>query len=522
VRTVGKDRVRSDPGLTAPINPAPQLPANSAVVTNLIEDLEPFFDDGAAGLQRLVSRIPLLLEVDRAYIARISPDGVRFTVTQASKGDWPDLLGYTQSAGRLPAFARGALKNGVQATIDDALTFPFTPQQRKMLWYGGLRGTVLTPIRSNGVWVGALIIDVLKQQRIWDFLVLDACRSLAGAIGARLALSKLGDHLVTDERDPIHDMQRLNVIANLAHLLDSSNDPGATSAEIVEALGALHWVRSARLAPADDEADVIRGAQASETLVVTTQDGATHVGIALLNEGERFGGVDLELAAASLTDVEEQFLRSVQTFAGSAYVSALRRARPRNEALYDSLTGLLNFRSINEVLVDSVHASKSSGRPVSVWLLDIDRLDGINRDHGYAIGDDVVSYVGHTLQTVVSSRGSVGRVGGGLYLALFPGMDHEEASVQGRMMVERITKNVPPHLPQIALSIGVSAFPIDAATQDDLIRFARLALYQAKGGGHNRVATADPKNPRWVSDARAAFVRIVTEQQMPVSLQERR
>jgi diguanylate cyclase (GGDEF)-like protein len=513
--------VRSDPGLTAPISPAPQLPANSAVVTNLIEDLAPFYDDGAAGLQRLVSRMPLLLEVDRAYIARISPDGIRFTVTQASKGDWPDLLGYTQSATRLPAFARGALKTGVQATIDDALTFPFTPQQRKMLWYGGLRGTVLTPIRSGGVWIGALIVDVLKQQRVWDFLVLDACRSLSLAIGARIALAKLGDHLVSDDRDPIHDMERLNVMANVARLLDSSSDPGAVSAEIVETLGGLHWVRSARLAAGDDS-EVVNQAQASEALVVAAKDGVTHVGLALMNEGERFGGIDLELASPELSDVDEQFLRSVQTFAGCAYVSALRRARPRNETLYDSLTGLLNFRSINEVLVDAVHASKSSGRPVSTWLLDIDRLDGINRDHGYAIGDDVVSYVGHTLQTVVSTRGSVGRVGGGLYLAIFPGMDHDEAAVQARMMVERVTKNVPPHLPQIALSIGVSSFPVDATGHDDLVRFARLALYMAKSSGNNRVVAADPRNPRWVSDARGAFVRAVTEQQMPVSLQERR
>ena len=228
--------MRSDPGLTAPITPAPQIPANS---------------------QRLVSRLPLLLEVDRAYIARVSPDGVRFTVTQASRGDWPDLLGYTQSAARLPAFARGAIKSGVQATIDDALTFPFTP-----------------------------------QQRIWDFLVLDACRSLAAAIGARLALSKLGDHLVTDERDPIHDMQSLNVMANVAHLLETSDDPGATSAEIVEALEALHFV-------------------------VSLKDGVTHVGLALLNEGERFGGIELELMAPDpknarwVSDACSAFVRTV-------------------------------------------------------------------------------------------------------------------------------------------------------------------------------------------------------------------
>jgi diguanylate cyclase (GGDEF)-like protein len=243
--------------------------------------------------------------------------------------------------------------------------------------------------------------------------------------------------------------------------------------------------------------------------------------LALTNEGERFGAIDIELVEARLSDVEEQFLRSVQTFAGSAYVSALRRARPRNETLYDSLTGLLNYRSINEVLVDAVHASKSSGRPVSVWLLDIDRLEAINRDHGYAIGYDVVSYVGHTLQTVISTRGSVGRVGGGLFLAIFPGMEHEEAAVQGRMMVERVTKNVPPHLPAIGISVGVAAYPADAAGHDDVVRFARLALYMAKGSP-NRVVTADPKNQRWVSDARASFLRAATQQQMPASMQERR
>jgi diguanylate cyclase (GGDEF)-like protein len=513
--------VRSDPGLSSPINPAPQLPANSAAVTNLIEDLAPFYDDGNAGLQRLVSRIPLLLEVDRAYIARLSPDGSRFTCTQTSKGDWPDLLGYTQSAARLPAFARGALKTGIQATVDDALTFPFTPQQRKMAWYGGLRGTVLTPIRSGGTWIGALVVDVIRAQRAWDFLVLEACRTLAGAVGARLALAKLGDHLVSDERDPVYDMQRLNVLANIAQLLESSNDPSDTTTQIVDALGNLNWIRSVRLAPPDDGDEVARQAQASEGLVVRNVEGLTHVGLALTNEGERFGAIDIELVEARLSDVEEQFLRSVQTFAGNAYVSALRRARPRNETLYDSLTGLLNFRSINEGLVDAVHHSKSSGRPVSAWLLDLDRLEGINHDHGYAIGDDVVSYLGHTLQTVISARGSVGRVGGGLFLAVFPGMEHEEAAVQGRMMVERVTKNVPPHLPGISISIGVSAYPADATGHDDLIRFARLALYMAKGSP-NRVVTADPKNPRWVSDARASFLRTVTQQQMPVALQERR
>ena len=178
------------------------------------------------------------------------PRRVRFTVTQASKGDWPDLLGYTQSAARLPAFARGALKTGVQATVDDALTFPFTPQQRKMLWYGGLRGTVLTPIRPAAR--GSAPWSSTCSRRSGLGFCARGLRSLAEAIGARLALAKLGDHLVSDERDPLYDTQRLNVLANIAHLLDSSNDPSETTAQIVDALGGLHWVRSARSAPVDD------------------------------------------------------------------------------------------------------------------------------------------------------------------------------------------------------------------------------------------------------------------------------
>jgi len=61
-------------------------------------------------------------------------------------------------------------------------------------------------------------------------------QGLAAAIGRASRSAKLGDHLVSDDRDPIHDMERLNVMANVARLLDSSSDPGAMSAEIVEAL----------------------------------------------------------------------------------------------------------------------------------------------------------------------------------------------------------------------------------------------------------------------------------------------
>ncbi len=507
----------TDAGQSGAITPVPRLPNGSSVVAELVEDLFPFYDDGTENMQHMVARVPLLLEVQRAYVGRLSSDGKRFTITNASAGDWPDLLGYTQAVGRLPAFVRGSLKSGVQGYIEDAATFPFTPQQRKMLCYSGLGATVFTPIPTAGGVAGALVVDQMATQRPWDSWTLDSCKSLAEAIGARIALSHNGDHLAVEDVPAGREAARLNVLANIAHMLEHPADPEATTAAFVTLLEGLPWVGAVRAIGADGTSIVIRDALAHESILIRKIGTKTIVGVPLMYDGQKFGGLEVMLDQR-MTDLDEQFWRSVKTFAGSVYAGAVRRGRPRDETLTDGLTGLPNYRAINESLAEAVHASKSSGRPVSAWFVDIDGLDGINRTHGFATGDDVVSYVGHTLGLTVSSRGSVGRVGAGMFLAFFPQMDTDEAGVQARMTVERIVKNAPNHLPALTLTIGAAVYPVQATGYDDLVRSARLALYVAKNRGHNTVEVSKVKDDTWMRDARASFLRIITEQLMPAAL----
>lgn len=508
--------MRTQPGPLGPIQPAPKLPATAAAVATLVEDLAAFYDDGNAGLQRLVSRIPMLLDVERAYIARLSADGSRFTVSQTSAGEWPDLLGYTQSVARLPAFVRGTLKEGMQGSIPDCATFPFTAQQRKMQWYAGVRATVLTPIPSiNGV-IGALVFDMLQAPRTWDTPFLETAKTIADAVGARISLARLGDHLASEERDRRYDEMRLNVLANVARLREEAKEPDALSSATVELLAGLDWVKRARLAGTDDSAHAVRQSLATEQMIVRLDEGEMKAAFPLISEGERFGAIELTLVDERLSADNEQFLRALSSFVSSAYVTVLRRQRPRNEPLVDALTGLPNYRSVNEVLVDAVHHAKSSSRPVSVWLLDIEGLDNINRTHGYAIGDDVVGYVGVTLGASVGSHATAGRVGGGVFLALFPNVGAEEAAVSARILVERITRNAPAHLPDLGLTVGVASYPAHAVSHDDLVRAARLALYAAKALGPNRVVAA-MTDPTWVANAQSAFLRIIAAQQLPSS-----
>ncbi len=529
------------------ITPVPLVPSSSAVVRELVDDLASFFDDGSAVLQHVVARLPLLFDVDRAYIARISPDGARFSVTQASTGENAgDLLGYTQSVARLPAYVRGALRQGVQGSIQDAKVFPFTPQQRRMIWYERVGASVVTPIPSAGAVVGALIVDVYGGSRKWDSSTLEALRSLAEAVGARFALAQLGDHLTSrgdgadrppgeeteQATDPAPTMQptetdaarhtdeamRMNVLANIAKLLGSSNNPLETSAKIAETLGDLPFVAAAKHLPADHPSGLPKEALANERLLIRRHQGETLVVLPLLLEGERFGAIEVLLARGDQLDAgEEQFLRTVAVFASQTFASALRRQRPRNEALSDPMTGLPNFRAVNESLVEGVHAARSGSRPLAVWLLDIEGLDEINRANGYAVGDDCVGFVGHTLAASIAPRGLVGRVRGGSFMCVFPGTTSEEAAVAARILVERVEKRSPGHLPAIGLTIGVAAFPAHAGSADELSRYARLALFAAKREGRNHVVTARAGDELWVRDARAAFVRIVTEHDIPTA-----
>jgi diguanylate cyclase (GGDEF)-like protein len=507
----------ADDGGSGPITPIPRLPSGSSVIATLIEDLFPYYDDGSDGIQHMIARLPLLLDVERAYIGRVSVDGKRLTVTQASAGDWPDLLGYTASVARLPVFARSSLKSGGQTGVADCASFPFTPQQRRMLFYAGTGATVLTPIPTAGGIAGALVIDHMRTQRKWDTATLESCKVIAEAIGARIALTRTGDHLAFEDVPAGREASRLNVLASLARMIDRATDPASAIADLVELIAGLTWVGAVRSYGATEVSAIIRDALAHETLVARAIGSKTLVGIPLLFEGQKFGGIEVMLEER-LTDLDDQFWRSVQIFAGSAYANAVRRGRPRDETLTDALTGLANFRAINEKFAETVHEAKSSGRQVSAWFIDIEGLELLNATQGYAVGDDVVSYVGHTLGSIVNDRGAVGRVGGGLFLAVLPNMDAEESSVQARMTVERIVKNAPSHLPRVALTVGVSIYPSQATGYDDLIRSARLALYTAKSHGVNSVEIAKMKDADWLSDARASFIRIVTEHQMPAAL----
>jgi diguanylate cyclase (GGDEF)-like protein len=166
----------------------------------------------------------------------------------------------------------------------------------------------------------------------------------------------------------------------------------------------------------------------------------------------------------------------------------------RQQSLRDPLTGLYNRRFLEEYLVHERVRATRKNRPLSVIMLDIDHFKRVNDTFGHDAGDAVLRRMGLVLQGHVRGSDIACRIGGEEFALLLP----EASLVIAYQRAERILDTVR-HLQikhrgqtlgAITVSLGVAAFPKHGDTPEALIRAADQALYQAKQGGRNKLASA--------------------------------
>jgi diguanylate cyclase (GGDEF)-like protein len=158
------------------------------------------------------------------------------------------------------------------------------------------------------------------------------------------------------------------------------------------------------------------------------------------------------------------------------------------QALQDPLTGLPNRRALDERLRSL--ASSTDSQPLAVALVDLDGFKDVNDRHSHADGDDVLRVVASTLRDALRGDDIVARYGGDEFIALLPGAPVSAAKQALGRAVSRVAA-LPAHLSRgVTLSVGlVSLRPQERAEQ--VLSRADAAMYQAKRGGGNQVATAN-------------------------------
>ena len=154
-------------------------------------------------------------------------------------------------------------------------------------------------------------------------------------------------------------------------------------------------------------------------------------------------------------------------------------------AVTDGLTGLLNHRAMQDELIIATNKSATWGVPVSVALLDVDHFKKFNDAFGHQAGDQVLMQMALHLRAAVRDGDIVARYGGEEFCVIFPDTQADEAAV----VCERIRKQVESsdwEHRQVTVSIGFST-GVGVKDQQELIRQADQALYQAKAAGRNCV-----------------------------------
>lgn len=157
----------------------------------------------------------------------------------------------------------------------------------------------------------------------------------------------------------------------------------------------------------------------------------------------------------------------------------------------DGLTGVMNRRHFDEVIIEEAKNSKIKEQSLGLLLIDIDNFKLINDRYGHQAGDDIIIQVAQTLSRCASRQiDMVARYGGEEFVVVLPNTNEAGAKKMADKMRSEIANNIILDSP-VTISIGVVAKLMSG--QEDfkqLIESADRALYQAKANGRNCVVLA--------------------------------
>ncbi len=168
----------------------------------------------------------------------------------------------------------------------------------------------------------------------------------------------------------------------------------------------------------------------------------------------------------------------------------LLQAELREQAIRDPLTGLYNRRYLNETLEREIARAEREKYPISFMMIDIDHFKNINDTLGHARGDMVLQKLATQLLTQTRVVDIVCRYGGEEFLVIFPNVTAEIAfqiAERWRRTFMGLTMPLDYNAIQTTISSGISEYPLDGKSGEELISIADKAMYHAKKTGRNKV-----------------------------------
>lgn len=166
----------------------------------------------------------------------------------------------------------------------------------------------------------------------------------------------------------------------------------------------------------------------------------------------------------------------------------------RDSTLRDPMTGLNNRRFLEEYVETLVASVQRKRGHAAILMLDLDYFKMVNDTYGHDAGDAMLKALSAVLKQSVRAADLVIRYGGEEFLIILLDTSGDAARSVAeniRAAVEELKVTIAGIVLQKTISIGISDFPTDSDTFWQAVKFADVALYQAKEQGRNRVIRFD-------------------------------
>lgn len=453
------------------------LVADMAVRLLVEEDVDTVFRDGLAALGQAV-------RADRVYLFERHPHPETGERVFSQRYEWvapgiepqidnPELQQIQpeqQAPHLLAALEAGRAINALSADLPEP--------ERSVLQAQGILSALLVPVSVRGEFWGFMGFDAVYQPRRWTAVEARLLHSLGASLAAGLARHRTD--LALRQAAQVFDSAREAILVT---------DPEGCIVAVNPALERMTGFGRAELldqplhaldTPREDAAFLAR------LWTVLHTDGHW--------QGEkgcrRSDGSTFPLWA-SISAVRDAQGRATRYVVLGTDISRLKasEAQLAHLADHDALTQLPNRRHAQRALAAALAAAQAEGRRLAVLFVDLDSFKGINDSLGHAVGDDVLREAAARMRARLRSTDLLARLGGDEFLVLLRDVaGPEDAQAMAASLVARLREPVHAEGRSLYLgcSVGVALFPDHAERGDDLIRYADLAMYQAKLGGRGR------------------------------------
>jgi len=199
-----------------------------------------------------------------------------------------------------------------------------------------------------------------------------------------------------------------------------------------------------------------------------------------------------DVAQRNYTNVEISLLELLATQLSSSVMRRNLLDKIHFQAFHDSLTKLPNRHMFESTLDRLVSKDIANQELFALMFLDLDGFKAVNDNQGHTVGDELLKSVSKRLAGCLHEKDLLARMGGDEFAVLLRGVkSRENAHAIALRLSNAIDQKfvVDKYNLKIGVSIGMSYFPDNGLTADDLLRNADFAMYKAKAEGNSSVHT---------------------------------